>query len=555
MNNETCKISIIVPVYKVDQSLRRCIDSILAQTFSDFELILVDDGSLENSGVICDEYAEKDLRIKVIHPTNRGSVNAHNVGITAATGKYISFVDSNDEIVPQMLEKLLEAAENNNADLVLCNYIQLTGDSSLECYHNLVHNELLDRQQIEQIVLPSIVQCDTTGFFQLWNKLYRLDVIKKHELCIPSDISFGKDLIFNVSYMLVAERIVGIEDMLYKYDMRSERVFSKYRPSLLADIMRCRSFIVNNLSDYERYDIGFIQINREYYGYIKRFINQAFQNDREYKKIIRQAYSNSEVKKCLIDLYYTYRKGNLSVFDTAEYRIAMLISHGFITIATAYTLYLLDISHPMRRLRTNCDLHKDKNADKKLSHKATSRSVGRGTITVGKGSKVILDGDVNVQGHLYMNRCHNGINNQPGTLYVAKGGKLTVQNSFDVYSGGYITVEQGAELILGRGFINNNGKISCFYRIEIGDDVKISEGVTIRDSDNHTIIREGFEKTKPVRIGNHVWIGLNVTILKGVNIGDGAVIAAGAVVTKDVPPFALVGGVPAKVIKENIKWE
>ncbi len=85
--------------------------------------------------------------------------------------------------------------------------------------------------------------------------------------------------------------------------------------------------------------------------------------------------------------------------------------------------------------------------------------------------------------------------------------------------------------------------------------MKISENVTIRDSDNHTIIREGYEVSQPVKIGNHVWIGLGAIILKGVTIGDGAVIAAGAVVTRDVPPKALAGGVPAKVIKENIEWK
>lgn len=178
-----------------------------------------------------------------------------------------------------------------------------------------------------------------------------------------------------------------------------------------------------------------------------------------------------------------------------------------------------------------------------------------GSLKFGKLSKPIIEGDVSVAGEFYFNRCWDGINNQPGTLFVAQDGRLEVSGSFSVYSGGYITVAPHACLKIGGGFINNNGKISCFKSIEIGDGVKISENVTIRDSDNHTIIREGYEVSQPVKIGNHVWIGLGAIILKGVTIGDGAVIAAGAVVTRDVPPKALAGGVPAKVIKENIEWK
>jgi acetyltransferase-like isoleucine patch superfamily enzyme len=148
---------------------------------------------------------------------------------------------------------------------------------------------------------------------------------------------------------------------------------------------------------------------------------------------------------------------------------------------------------------------------------------------------------------------HN--DNFPSVLKLGHNATLLVKNKFRIYSGSRVYVNNNATLILGGGYINTDAIINCFEKIEIGNDVVISDRVNIRDTDNHTILNSGHIKTKPIKIGNHVWIGMNVIILKGVTIGDGAVIAAGAVVTTDVPPNCLAGGIPAKVLKENVIWE
>ena len=144
----------------------------------------------------------------------------------------------------------------------------------------------------------------------------------------------------------------------------------------------------------------------------------------------------------------------------------------------------------------------------------------------------------------------------PSLLRLGPSSKLIVDGKYRIFTGSRVYVNANAELKLGaNGYINHNANISCFKSISIGEDTVISEGVCIRDSDNHRLEVEGFEMTQPVVIGRHVWIGMNVTILKGVTIGDGAVVAAGAVVTKSVPPKALVGGVPARVLRENVTWK
>ena len=142
----------------------------------------------------------------------------------------------------------------------------------------------------------------------------------------------------------------------------------------------------------------------------------------------------------------------------------------------------------------------------------------------------------------------------PSLLHISEKASLIVTNSFHIYSGARVYVNKNSTLILGSGYINNNLNLTCFEKIEIGHNVAISSNVTIRDSDSHTVSTSSQFMTQPIKIGHNVWIGVNVTILKGVEIGDGTVIAAGAVVNKSVPARCLAGGVPAKVIRENVHW-
>lgn len=142
-----------------------------------------------------------------------------------------------------------------------------------------------------------------------------------------------------------------------------------------------------------------------------------------------------------------------------------------------------------------------------------------------------------------------------GYLCIGKGGRLIGDNSI-IYSGADVEIFQDATFSLGKSsFINLNCKVRCRSSISIGDNCVISENVMLWDSDEHSIIKEGYAKTKPIEIGNHCWIGCNSIILKGVKLGDGCVVAAGSVVTKSFGPKCLIGGVPAKVIQQDIEWQ
>ena len=171
-------------------------------------------------------------------------------------------------------------------------------------------------------------------------------------------------------------------------------------------------------------------------------------------------------------------------------------------------------------------------------------------ISIHKTASINID-----KGNFIFNK--NWIKREPfGSLLVLKeNASISVDDASTIMGGSRIYINSNATLRLGGCYINNNVNISCFEKIEIGKEVVISENVCIRDSDNHAIIsNQNQVPTQAVKIGNKVWIGMNVTILKGVNIGDGAIIAAGSLVNKDIPPCCLVGGVPAKIIKQNIEW-
>lgn len=162
--------------------------------------------------------------------------------------------------------------------------------------------------------------------------------------------------------------------------------------------------------------------------------------------------------------------------------------------------------------------------------------------------------ELNLHGTFELGRIWKGSRYRDTALILGKNSKVNILGYVEIYSGAFIQVSQNAKLTIGSGYINQNVNIGCYCDIEIGNQVAISENVIIRDSDNHFIEYDGYIESKPIVIGNHVWIGIGATILKGVTIGNGSIIGAGAVVTRDVPPNSVVAGNPARVIKKDITW-
>lgn len=203
-----------------------------------------------------------------------------------------------------------------------------------------------------------------------------------------------------------------------------------------------------------------------------------------------------------------------------------------------------------------------KNTDftKRIYYNYFSNKVKRtkgGNLVPYYGTKLILNKNacIDLEGVLAVNTdCYIRNNGRTSIIRMERDTLLTVKDQFLIGYGADLIIFEGGNLILGKGYFNINLRLRCQTKIEIGNDVAIAHNVLITDTDGHNIERKGYQKTLPVKIGNKVWIGTNVTILKGVNIGDGAIVAANTLVNKDVPPYSLAVGNPMKIVRENVKW-
>lgn len=227
------KISIIVPVYNTEKYLRRCIDSILQQTERAIEVILVDDGSSDESGHICDEYAVKDNRVVVIHQNNAGVSTARNRGIDVANGQYIGFVDADDWIEPVMYSRMLEEAIADDTDIVMCDAVTVytTEKKEMDTIAQLLKNTNLNKEDlVPELLLEmagSACRC-----------IYRAGLIKDNRIEFPLDVKFSEDRVFNLYAMGHANKIKYIKEAYYQRLMHAESAVHSFHADYLERIKK-----------------------------------------------------------------------------------------------------------------------------------------------------------------------------------------------------------------------------------------------------------------------------------------------------------------------------
>lgn len=264
-------ISVIVPVYNTEKYLDRCIQSILAQTYTDFELLLVDDGSTDSSGAICDKYAEQDSRIRVFHKANGGASSARNMGLDNAIGEWVCFVDSDDSLTCDAVE-ILCANCNNGADIVIA---------------NTVNNVIISGGDWAKALLESKIRCE------LWGGLYKRRLLADSCHKIPASIVIGEDFLLNLHLALDADKVKLLDNNIYNYNNHhNSSLVNSYKLTLEHEkqLLKCIDEIIspkNKVLSYSIFRKKYLTLERLIYigldPYKEQWVNDLMHEWVKYK--------------------------------------------------------------------------------------------------------------------------------------------------------------------------------------------------------------------------------------------------------------------------------
>lgn len=239
-------VSIIVPVYNAEKGIRRCVDSILGQEFTDFELLLVDDGSTDGSPAILDAYAAADQRVTVIHKPNSGVSATRNLALGKAKGTYIQFLDADDWITEDATKLLVRSALENNADMVIADFYRVVGDDVARKGQIGGDATSLSRQEYADLMMK-----DPADFYYgvIWNKLYRASIIRDHDVRMDETLNWCEDFIFNLEYVLHVRTVAVLRSPIYYYVKTEGSLVSR---TDLTDVVRMKRTVLGYYRDFYR---------------------------------------------------------------------------------------------------------------------------------------------------------------------------------------------------------------------------------------------------------------------------------------------------------------
>lgn len=229
------RISVIIPVYNAEEYIHTCIDSLLNQILKDIEIIIVDDGSTDNSAEILDEYAQIYKNIKVIHQTNQGPAVARNVGLENASGEYIGFVDSDDYVANDFYEILYNTAIKNSIDIVISDYYNVIGDVATHCGNfQIPPQQVIDKQGMKSIIAKAN---ESRVLWFSWKGIYKTELIKKSNIIYPVELRLGEETIFCLECFLCASSMYYIDKPFYYYVQTPDSLTRlKYKENLLKQL-------------------------------------------------------------------------------------------------------------------------------------------------------------------------------------------------------------------------------------------------------------------------------------------------------------------------------
>lgn len=491
-------VSIIVPIFNAEKSLKLCISSILSQSMKDFELLLIDDGSTDSSYKICKEYEFKDTRIKAFRKENAGVSSARNLGIEKAKGTYIFFCDADDYCDSQLLEKLSMFSE----DLIIGGVQFYGSQNGSITYENITYEYDRIGECLQNHLIDGPLRAP-------WGKLFKTEIIHRNNLYYDTNMHIGEDTFFVQNYLLFCRSIKFVDYKGYFY--YNKFTWKKYTLNSEQYIYNLRKLenVYQALKEKFQFDDDI------YWHFMYRYQFSLYVN------FLSSQHSWNEYKKWTnivhqldLDLCKTKvsRKSDLM---NVVLRLLNLRKH---TLCFFFIIYIYSTLSLLKSL----------------------------TLSTVKHIKNIIFIFYTFYVYVFLNRFVFKIPfwsiRKLFCKLLFKIGKRT-KIDMDVF------FYEPRHLKLGNNsHINRNCILDSRGKIVIGDKVSISFGVSLITG-SHEVNSPNF-KYKPTQIiiDNYVWIGANATVIGNVHIGERAVVCAGAVVTKDVDSFTIVGGVPAKII-------
>lgn len=326
-------VSVIVPVYNVEKYINRCLDSIVSQSYSNLEIILIDDGSKDSSGILCDDWASRDKRIKVIHKQNAGLGMARNSGLEVASGKYVIFIDSDDFIDHNMIKSMLSSMINNNSESCYCSYYTYSNDSQKVLDRYSFESRVISGKDLLLDILGSEPECslDYNKSMSVWLVLYSRDIITKNNIMFYSEREYiSEDLLFNTMYFSMIDKVSVMDECLYYYCINNMSLSHRYYSDRIEREKKIYFKVCEILGENLNKKDFLTRYNRLFLGRVRNCIMQEVLDS--HINIIKRIHNikkiaNDEVVKNVLENYPYYKNPiKIRLFNMAlKYRSAVCL--------------------------------------------------------------------------------------------------------------------------------------------------------------------------------------------------------------------------------------
>lgn len=326
------RVSVIVPVYNVEKYLDRCMESLLNQTLKNIEIIMVDDGSPDLCPQMCDEYAKKDSRVKVVHKKNAGLGLARNSGLDIATGEYVAFVDSDDYVGLDMYKTLYDRAEANKCDAVFCGFRTEVRENKWVYSNEVDVDQLWKREDVQQFMLDMIasgvgIRAERLYQMSVWHSIYKRSLIEENHFRFVSEREVAsEDIPFQVDFLSKANTVAYVSKAFYSYCLNGTSLTATLKPEKYARYKQLRACLLSKSSDAEYVS----RVNRLFIGYTRSHLYDIINSTWKHKVVMINEIQSDDIWE---EVRRNYSPANLPFVSKSIYI--------FLLSSSAWLLYLL----------------------------------------------------------------------------------------------------------------------------------------------------------------------------------------------------------------------